>query len=114
LESGDCLRPSEHENTTELNCYEPYTMIVDFSPHIKKLLVRFQFVSQLTCSYIYIYIHVCDRSIHEGVVELPIFGSLILGVDTYLSSKPCQINPQALNSISKCKVRYREAMIPNV
>jgi hypothetical protein len=33
LECGDCLRPSEHENTTELNCYEPYTRIVDSSPH---------------------------------------------------------------------------------
>jgi hypothetical protein len=44
LESGDCLGPSEHENTTELNCYEPYTRIVDSSPHINILLVRFHFV----------------------------------------------------------------------
>lgn len=26
LESGNCLRPSEHENTTKVNWYEPYTI----------------------------------------------------------------------------------------
>ena len=63
LDSGDCLKPSEHENTTKLSCYESWTRIVDFSPDIIELFVRlllfvkFHFVSQLTCSYIYIYIY---------------------------------------------------------
>jgi hypothetical protein len=70
LDSGDCLRPSEHENTRKVNCYEPYTRIVDSSPHINILLVRFHFVSQLTCSFIYMWIYIYIYIyMNEGVVS---------------------------------------------